>query len=167
MSLRHALLGLLAAGPATGYELSRSFDASLRHAWHASHSQVYPELARLESLGLVEEVGQGPRRSRTWAITDAGRGELRRWLVDELPSRTQRSETALRWFLLPLLAPEERRRAVEREIRSVEESTAMLEGITAAMRDERAARTFEPTADLGLRLNEVMLAWLREQLPAE
>ena len=46
MSLRHALLGLLAVQPATGYELAQKFDASLGTAWHASHSQIYPELAR-------------------------------------------------------------------------------------------------------------------------
>ena len=34
--------------------------ASLRHAWHASHSQIYPELARLQEAGH----GRGRRRGR-------------------------------------------------------------------------------------------------------
>ena len=48
MSLRHAMLGLLTLAPSNGYELTRRFDQSLRNAWHASHSQIYPELAKLE-----------------------------------------------------------------------------------------------------------------------
>src|SRR5438093_632739 len=47
MSLRHALLGLLADHPMTGYDLTRTFDRSLANVWPASHSQIYPELARL------------------------------------------------------------------------------------------------------------------------
>ena len=93
MSLRHAVLGLLERRPSTGYELTRTFDTSLRASWHARHSQIYPELATLESAGLVEVVGRGPRRSKTYGITAAGRTELRRWLVEEEPDRSQRSES--------------------------------------------------------------------------
>ena len=59
MSLRHAVLGMLASQPGTGYELTQWFDRSLSHAWHASHSQIYPELAKLEAEGLVEVIGEG------------------------------------------------------------------------------------------------------------
>src|SRR5215207_4920156 len=105
MSLRHAVLGLLATEPSTGYELARKFDVSLANAWHASHSQIYPELARLEQAGMVEVVGEGARRSRTYGVTAAGREELRRWLLDTPPNRAQRNETAVRWFLVALLEP--------------------------------------------------------------
>ena len=73
MSLRHAVLGLLSLQPSTGYELTQRFDRSLRNAWHASHSQIYPELSKLEAEGLVEVVAEGARRSKTWGATDAGR----------------------------------------------------------------------------------------------
>ena len=43
MSLRYAVLGLLARRPSTGYELTQTFDRSLRTSWHARHSQIYPE----------------------------------------------------------------------------------------------------------------------------
>ena len=100
MSLRHAVLGLLSTQPSTGYELTNRFDVSLANAWHASHSQIYPELARLEEAGMVEVVGEGARNSRTFGITPAGRDELRRWLVETEPNRAQRNETAVRWFLV-------------------------------------------------------------------
>src|SRR6478672_7573345 len=102
MSLRYAVLGLLELAPATGYELTQRFDVSLGSAWYASHSQIYPELARLEEAGLVEVVGEGARRSRTFAVTGAGRDELRAWMLETEPNRSQRNETAVRWFLVAL-----------------------------------------------------------------
>jgi len=47
MSLRHALLGLLADGPASGYDLMKVFDRSLAFVWPATQSQLYGELNRL------------------------------------------------------------------------------------------------------------------------
>ena len=164
MSLPHAVLGLLAVAPGTGYDLTRRFEASLSHAWHASHSQIYPELARLQDRGLVEEAGRGARGSRTWAITDQGRAELDRWLTEVPPNRSQRNETALRWFLLPLLPADQRRAALEREIADIEDSTAFLQASATGYGGAGDDHPFRATAQLGLRINGVMLEWLREQL---
>ena len=167
MSLRHAMLGLLAAEPATGYELTRKFDKSLRNAWHASHSQIYPELAKLEGEGLVEVVAEGARNSKTWALTDAGRQELRRWLVEVEPSRQQRSESALRAFLAPrLLDPDDARAALERDLRDVQAQLAELEAIKQAIDEAGISSPFEPAVDLGLRMTPVMEGWLRDQIAA-
>ena len=49
MSLRHALLGLLAVESRSGYYLSRAFAGELgRYAWQAGHTRIYPELVRME-----------------------------------------------------------------------------------------------------------------------
>ncbi|HEV7883875.1 MAG TPA: PadR family transcriptional regulator [Solirubrobacteraceae bacterium] len=165
MSLRHAVLGLLSAQPSTGYELARKFDSSLAHAWHASHSQIYPELGKLEEAGMVEVVGEGARRSRTFAVTDAGREELRRWMVEAEPQRSQRNETAVRWFLLFLLPPADRRAAIGRELAHLEAYDASLAEIAARI-DAAGGSPLRPTLDLGARTNAVMTAWLREQLDA-
>jgi len=164
MSLPHAVLGLLAVAPGTGYDLTRRFEASLSHAWHASHSQIYPELARLQDRGLVHEAGRGARGSRTWAITDEGRAELDRWLLEVQPNRSQRNETALRWFLLPLLPADQRRTALEREIADIVDSTAFLQASATGDADAGDDHPFRATAQLGLRINDVTLGWLREQL---
>src|SRR3954468_2178337 len=125
MSLRYAVLGLLAVQPATGYELTQKFDRSLSNAWHAGHSQIYPELARLEEAGMVEVVGEGARRSRTFAVTAAGREELRSWLLSSEPNRSQRSETAVRWFLVALLDPADRCAVLEAELEHARTYAAM------------------------------------------
>jgi PadR family transcriptional regulator, regulatory protein AphA len=166
MSLRHAVLGLLARRPSTGYELMQTFDRSLRTSWHASHSQIYPELAKLESAELVEVVGQGARRSKTYDITAAGRAELRRWLVEGEPDRSQRNESGLRLFLTPLLDAGDRRAAYERDLAHIAEELAALEGLRAAMRDAPEEEVFAPQVELGVRIDTVIREWLTEQIAA-
>jgi DNA-binding PadR family transcriptional regulator len=156
---------MLSVRPGTGYELAQRFDSSMSNAWYASHSQIYPELARLQEEGMVEVVGQGARRSRTYAVTDTGRRELRDWLVETPPNRAQRNETTVRWFLLRLLDPPDRRAALERELA---DTTAFREQLAAAAVEIDTVglpnHPFRPTVDLALRTTAVMIDWLREQL---
>lgn len=84
MSLRHALLALLDAGPMTGYELAKQFDQSVDYVWHAQHSQIYTELRRLEAAGMVvaDALPRGLATKRAYRLTPAGGAELRRWVVE-------------------------------------------------------------------------------------
>jgi len=166
MSLRHAVLGLLSLSPSTGYELTQRFDRSLSNAWHASHSQIYPELSKLEAEGMVEVVAEGARRSRTWAATDAGREELRRWLVEAEPVRPQRNETALRWFLVFLLEPAERQAVFQREWEYVTHEAEGRRQFTAEIDASGRGGAFRPVLDLAERMDAVMADWLREQRDA-
>jgi PadR family transcriptional regulator, regulatory protein AphA len=114
VSLRHALLGLLAEQPLSGYELTKRFTAPA-HVWSAKHSQIYPELARLQQTGLIRQVQAGPRGKKTYAITDEGRAEVRRWLKTP-PGRTSRDEAFLRVFFLWLAGPEDAREYLRGEL---------------------------------------------------
>jgi PadR family transcriptional regulator, regulatory protein AphA len=164
VSLRYAVLGMLAVQPATGYDLARRFDASLSRSWAASHSQIYPELGHLNDEGLVEVVGEGPRRSRTYAVTEKGREALRDWLLNSEPNRAQRNETGVRWFLMPLLAPEDRIAVLEREIANADAFRAELEAVAEQLDAMESPHPFRPTVELGLRTGAVMRQWLQEQL---
>ena len=78
-----AVLGQVAAGPATGYEVKARIEAGAAQFWHASYSQIYAELRRLEGLGYVTEervVQEGRPNKRVYTITAAGRDALREWL---------------------------------------------------------------------------------------
>lgn len=55
--------------------------------------------------GLVEVTHQGVRGSRTYAATNAGRAELRRWLMSPADGGKVRNEHVLRIFLLFALEP--------------------------------------------------------------
>ena len=164
MSLRYAILGLLARHPSTGYELTQTFDRSLRTSWHARHSQIYPELGKLERGGLVEVVGRGPRRSKTYGLTGPGRDELRRWLVEAEPDRSQRNESGVRLFLTPLLDAADRRTAYERDLSHVEAELGELEELRVQIQDSDVPEAFSPQVELGIRINTVIRDWLQEQM---
>jgi PadR family transcriptional regulator AphA len=134
MSLRYALLGLLAEEPASGYDLTRKFERALqRYAWHAKHSQIYPELNRLAADGLVAVVAEGARGRRTYTITDTGRAELRSWMLHPPEVFVARNEFVLRMFLLSALDPDDAR-AVLRPIAegSARELATLRDRIDAA-----------------------------------
>jgi PadR family transcriptional regulator, regulatory protein AphA len=98
MNLRFALLATLSSGPRTGYDVARRFDSTVGHIWHAPHSQIYPELRRMESAGLVEadEVPRGPRGTkRRYRMTDAGFEELRRQARTLAPLQRERDPVRL------------------------------------------------------------------------
>jgi PadR family transcriptional regulator AphA len=161
MSLRHALLGALADRPRTGYELLKHFEQSLAYAWPASHSQIYPELARLLDDGLIEQAASGPRGSKTYAVTDDGVAEVRRWLRETEPDRRVRSDGALRPFFLWLLEPEEAIRQLEAERTYwrgiLDELEAIREQPPGSSRKEQ---TFRIVLEGGIRSVGARLAWL-------
>ena len=77
------LLGILAEGPAHGYDLKREHDERFPASRSVAYGQVYAALARMEQQGLVEvvEVRQegGPERT-VYALTDTGQAALQSWL---------------------------------------------------------------------------------------
>lgn len=99
MSLRHALLALLDATPMTGYTLAKHFGQSAAQVWHAPHSQIYPELRRMEAEGLIagSEERRGSRGTkRTYSLTGAGRVELARWVTEITPPAPERDSALLK-----------------------------------------------------------------------
>ncbi|MGH8894920.1 MAG: helix-turn-helix transcriptional regulator [Actinomycetes bacterium] len=84
MSAGHALLGILARGPAHGYDLKREHDSRFPGTKPLAYGQVYATLARLERDGHVEvaETRQegGPERT-VYALTPDGRRALGDWLA--------------------------------------------------------------------------------------
>jgi PadR family transcriptional regulator, regulatory protein AphA len=165
VSLRHALLGALADHPRTGYGLLKHFEQSLAYAWPASHSQIYPELARLRDEGLIEQTASGPRRSRTYALTEAGLTEARRWLRETEPDRRVRNDATLRTFFLWLLEPEDAAAQLERERAHWAQILAELETIAEEPPGtSRKERAFRLALEGGLATVRVRLDWIEHAL---
>jgi DNA-binding PadR family transcriptional regulator len=81
MSVQHALLALLSAGPKYGLQLRQEFEEGTGEIWPLNVGQVYTTLQRLERDGLVESDDSeepGPRNS--FRITESGEKELSEWL---------------------------------------------------------------------------------------
>jgi DNA-binding PadR family transcriptional regulator len=105
-----AVLGQLAYGPSSGYEVKARLEAGAAYFWHASYSQVYAELRRLEGLGLVTEervVQEGRPNKRVYTITEAGREALRGWLAEPWGLAHLRDESLVKLTLSGPLAREE------------------------------------------------------------
>jgi DNA-binding PadR family transcriptional regulator len=98
VSLKYAILGYLSSGPGSGYDLVQQLDGGLGWFWAASHSQIYPELRRLETAGLITGTATtvGERlEKRIYSLTDTGAQELREWTSKEPEYRPNRDPERL------------------------------------------------------------------------
>lgn len=95
MSLAHAVLTSLKEKSSSGYDLARRFDKSIGYFWHATHQQIYRELARMEAAGWIESssaADAGKTRKREYRLLPAGRTELARWAQEPSPPMDLRDE---------------------------------------------------------------------------
>ena len=101
MSVRHAVLGLLAQHPRHGYELRAAFEALAggEENWEVKPAQIYTTLVRMEQAGLVAEQSveqdAGPEK-RIYAITPEGFKILDEWFGEGTSPEHQRDEFFLK-----------------------------------------------------------------------
>ena len=104
MSVRHAVLGLLAQRPRHGYELRAAFQALVggEGNWDVKPAQIYTTLTRLELGGLVVEEGveqdAGPEK-RIYALTPPGRQALQEWFANSIEPEHQHDEFFLKLMI--------------------------------------------------------------------
>ncbi|WP_032378726.1 PadR family transcriptional regulator [Rhodococcoides fascians] len=167
MSLPHALLGLLAIESRSGYDLTEALSAEGigKHAWTAGHTSIYPELNRLDASGHIEVIERGARGRRTYSITEAGRGELRRWLVEtQIRPAVVRNENILRLFLLSALEPEDAIDVLTRILEHAESEAAELRRVREPNRDlvpEGPSAFGHIAAEYGIRADDALADWAR------
>ena len=83
-TLGYAILGLLSREDLSGYDLTRRMAGRVGYFWSARHSQIYPELARLEDGGYVTHsvVEQTERPDKkVYEITAEGLDALKDWVT--------------------------------------------------------------------------------------
>lgn len=111
MSLPHVLLGLLARGPASGWDLKARLAREPSLGWDAELAQIYPALKRLLRGGFValkrRRSAKGPTR-REYRLTPAGRRELLSWLAEPAEIPRPKHASLARLAFLERTTPEER-----------------------------------------------------------
>src|ERR1700726_4274166 len=108
--IARVILGMIAFGRTTGYDIKQTVDRTTRHFWAASYGQIYPELKRLEDQGLVRGRPEpsGARARTVYQLTEAAERGLRGWLASEdEPVYELRDEGMLKLFFSDSL-PERR-----------------------------------------------------------
>ena len=175
-TLSYALLGALSTKARTGYELAQHMKSPIAYMWAAQHSQIYPELNRLADAGLIAGTvipGRGPRDTKRYTLTAAGRRALAAWADSPLAPEAPRSELLLRVRSLWLTGPEraiafltgQRQQLQDRLDQLVEEKTRFaLDDLMSADHPE-----FFAFATLQYGLDRVRAAldwadWLLDQL---
>lgn len=164
MSLRHGLLGLLAEGPASGYDLAQRFTEVLGSVWPAQHPKIYAELGKLAAQGLVEVESEGPRRRKAYRITDAGVAEVKRWLTEVDVDHTMRLQPLLRSLFFWLMDTEDLQRHLEAEARYYQALAGQYREYAA--RKDRGEFGYSPqtqsmrvTIEAGIRLYSALADW--------
>ena len=184
MPLHHAVLALLAAKPAHGYELKGSFEQAVGDQWGGLNiGHLYQILDRLARDGLIDSERQ-PQQVKpdrlVHRITPAGRAELDRWLTEpSVRTRGYRDDFFLKVMAAaqagdPVMLTEVLRRQrahLLRELRSLADAKAAAAGSPVVSLLVTAAE-LHARADLGVvdaaehDLSPDVLARLRVQATA-
>jgi DNA-binding PadR family transcriptional regulator len=101
MSLKLAVLGLLALKPASGYDIKRTIDRSIFFIWNVTGPQIYNTLRALRDDGLItsEDVAQkGKPDKQLHRITAAGSRALQDLANAPVRASVTRDEVLLRIF---------------------------------------------------------------------
>jgi PadR family transcriptional regulator AphA len=134
MSLRLALLGLLAVEPASGYDLKRAINRSTYFIWNATGPQIYTTLHKLREEGFITtqvQPQQGKPDKQVHTISDSGRAALKAFMSEPIRAAVTRDEVLLRIFFGNFANQQAIRRELEAYLERVRKERATLEATEA------------------------------------
>ena len=176
MSLKHYILGWIAARPIHGYELKKRYQQFIDPSGSLNDAKLYPLLRALEQDGLIEkrleDSAAGPAR-KMLHVTPKGRREFRAWL--ESPAGESYEGRPLYDFFraFPLLTkfpffaklkPDQvvAKLAAQRALH--EERIAEFRAARIAMREKGLEPPKLQALDFGIRLEEAKLDWIEQMI---
>ncbi|CAM3405181.1 PadR family transcriptional regulator [Marinicrinis lubricantis] len=106
-----AVLGILAIGPQSGYDIKKLMERSTRYFWNENYGQIYPHLSALldnQDVTMHIEKQDGKPDRKVYTITDKGKKSLEDWLRTplKLSIMEQKNELLLRLFFGQHASPE-------------------------------------------------------------
>ena len=125
LSPEYALLGFLEQSPAHGYELHQKLLEHLGEIWHASLSQTYNILTRLEEQGFIQGTTQEQEKrpaKRRFRLTAAGRRRFEAWMssISACSVRAIRVEFMTRLYFLHARNPADALESIEAQIAALQ-----------------------------------------------
>jgi PadR family transcriptional regulator, regulatory protein AphA len=170
MPLEHAILAFLEFQPMSGYDLKKFFDQSVAHFWTATQSHIYKSLEGSEKKGWVEAKiipQEGRPNRREYAITEAGRQELQRWLTTPIPLEPVREGWLIQVFFAHFLSNEQIAAIFEQRNREIEERLRAFRGPAQEAINQnadilcvdRAKELWQITLDYGIAYYEFEQEW--------
>jgi len=167
---RYAVLGILAQGPRSGYEIRKIIEGSIGYFWQESYGQLYPVLKRLaaEKAVAVREVEQqGRPDKKVYTITAGGLAQLQEWLPEPQERSPLRDELLLKLFFGRLTEPESLIPLLESEKSEALRLHETLRGIKKQLQrgcEHGAALYSLMTVNYGIRYMKMQADWAKECL---
>jgi DNA-binding PadR family transcriptional regulator len=129
----------------SGYELAHRFDRSIGYFWSATHQQIYRTLRAMEDDGWLSAtliVQRGRPDKKVYAVSDAGRAELARWIAEPLTGHGGAlSDTRTRDVAVKLRDSALHQYLVLRGgIRAEESTIDWLDEVTSALQDPKQVK---------------------------
>jgi DNA-binding PadR family transcriptional regulator len=171
--MAHVILGLLMLWPQSLYELTKNFEAGVSLFYSASTGSIKRAIDRLLADDRIAVESSGGRRGKkVYAVTDAGRAEFRRWMLDDLSGSDAETAMLARAFFLGLLDAAERpivaahiRDRIRDELGRLEHLEAQVSRAEVPGGFEDVARFQLATLQYGLATCRTALGWAEEYLP--
>jgi len=171
MALGDAILVCLTERPMTGYELARTFDASIGFFWRADHQLIYRELARLRDRGHIqgrEVVQSGKPNKLVYTLTSEGRAALRHWAARPSSPASIKDDLLVRLYALDCIDIDPLRADLMARLEYHRDRFSRFEHIL----EKRFPRGAVSTADvgkllglrMGLRYEHAVAEWCEEAL---
>jgi DNA-binding PadR family transcriptional regulator len=126
------ILGFLAQGPMSGYDIRRRMAMSTAHFYKASFGSIYPSLERLAAEGLATSARgeSGGRLRKAYKISPKGREAFLEWLASPVDLAKGPSALLIRLFFLGSASPAKARKAVGLYRQAAAERLRWLGGVT-------------------------------------
>lgn len=134
MSLRFALLGLLAVEPASGYDLKRAINRSTYFIWNATGPQIYNTLHKLREEGCITSrslAQDGKPDKQIHTISAWGRTRLEEFMSEPIHASVTRDEVLLRIFFGNFAGKQAIRRELGSYLQRIRHECAYLEATEA------------------------------------
>ncbi|ACL03798.1 transcriptional regulator, PadR-like family [Desulfatibacillum aliphaticivorans] len=166
MSVKYSILGLLHYEDMHGYRIKEHIEKNFGYMWSVNYGQIYPNLKKLEQEGLIsmrEEVQNGKKGppKKLYSLTDAGREAFQEWLFGS-PERSMllRDPFLMRFVFFGFGDKERALELIDEQIMAYEGDLA---GRLSKKEKWRTKDVFvNQLAELGIEMNKMMLAWLKE-----
>jgi PadR family transcriptional regulator, regulatory protein AphA len=168
MSLRFALLGLLAVEPASGYDLKRAIDRSTYFIWNATGPQIYNTLHKLREEGCITSKSlpqRGKPDKEIHTITAPGRERLEEFMSEPIRASVTRDEVLLRIFFGNFASKKSIKHELESYLQRIRQERSFMEAtesrINAHPGRKHEARRFQL---LSLRIKVAQYRAMEQEL---
>jgi DNA-binding PadR family transcriptional regulator len=171
LALGDAILVCLTERPMTGYELAKTFDASIGFFWKADHQQIYRELTKLRDRGHVqgrEVVQTGKPNKLVYTLTAEGKASLRHWAARPSSPPSIKDDLLVRLYALDSVDIDPLRADLMARLEYHRDRLARYERILRKRFADGATSAADTGKLLGLRLGlrheRTVVEWCEEAL---